>query len=61
MVAMIWLAVTADQYELPFAVADTAAKLAKKMKVTEGTIRSRECRKCSGRNSGYKIVKVKDE
>lgn len=58
---MIWMAVSADKYELPIAVEVSASNLAKKMGSTEETIKSRESRKCSGRYKGYKVVKVKEE
>ena len=39
-----WLAVTADEYELPLAVEDTAAALARRLGVSEDTVRVMEYR-----------------
>ena len=39
-----WLAVTADEYELPLAVEDTAAALARLLGVSEDTVRVMEDR-----------------
>lgn len=44
----LWLAVTADEYELPLAVEDTAAALARRLGVSENTVRTVEYR---GKNS----------
>lgn len=70
----IWLAVTADKYELPLAVADSGAELAKKLKVSRNTIsakehryrtRTRVPRKYVTKNTHfgeqYRVVKVKIE
>ena len=40
----LWLAVTADEYELPLAVEDTAAALARRLGVSENTVRTVEYR-----------------
>lgn len=53
---MIWMAVTADEYEL----ASSASKLAKELGVSVSTILTREHRKDNGKYTGYKIVKVKE-
>ena len=46
-----WLAVTADEYELPLAVEDTAAALARRLGVSEDTVRVMEYR---GKNEMYR-------
>ncbi len=46
-----WLAVTADEYELPLAVEDTAAALARRLGVSEDTVRVMEYR---GKNERYR-------
>ena len=45
-----WLAVTADEYELPLAVEDTAAALARRLGVSEDTVRVMDYR---GKNERY--------
>lgn len=35
---MLWMAVTADRYELPLAVEDTQEKLAKRLGISKGTV-----------------------
>ena len=47
----LWLAVTADEYELPLAVEDTAAALARRLGVSENTVRTMEYR---GKNERYR-------
>lgn len=47
----LWLAVTADEYELPLAVEDTAAALARRLGVSEDTVRVMEYR---GKNEMYR-------
>lgn len=47
----LWLAVTADEYELPLAVEDTAAALARRLGVSEDTVRVMEYR---GKNERYR-------
>lgn len=49
-----WLAVTADEYELPLAVEDTAAVLARRLGVSEDTVRVMEYR---GKNERYRRTK----
>jgi len=44
----VFMAVTPDKYELPIAVEDTAGKLARTLKVKEGTIYTGVRRKCAG-------------
>ena len=40
----LWMAVTADEYELPLIVEDTAAALARRLGVSEDTVRVVEYR-----------------
>lgn len=47
----LWLAVTADGYELPLIVEDTAAALARRLGVSEDTVRVMEYR---GKNERYR-------
>lgn len=69
---MIWMAVTADEYELPIAVSNTSAGLAKKMNAKSCSIRSMESRyrrgflKCKKNTKKpkygeyYRVVKIDD-
>ena len=50
----LWMAVTADEYELPLAVEDTAAALARRLGVSEDTVRVMEYR---GKNERYRRTK----
>lgn len=54
-----WLAVTADEYELPLCVAETQRELAELLGVNKGTIAAREHRKNNGKILGYRVVKVR--
>lgn len=56
-----WLAVEADEYELPLAVADTATELARMTNTTANNIREAARIQSSGKTSGRKFVKVKYE
>ena len=47
----LWLAVTADEYELPLAVENTAAELARRLGVSEDTVRVMDYR---GKNERYR-------
>ena len=47
----LWLAVTADEYELPLVIEDTAAALARRLGVSENTVRTVEYR---GKNERYR-------
>lgn len=55
---VLWMAVSSDEFELPFAVEETADKLAKKMKTTKNNIVSKKCRGNKGIICGYKVVTV---
>lgn len=57
---MIWMAVTADKYELPIAVECSSYALAKKLGTSQSNIKSKESRKASGISCGYKVVKIKE-
>lgn len=47
----LWMAVTADEYKLPLIVEDTAAALARRLGVSEDTVRVVEYR---GKNETYR-------
>jgi len=56
---VLWLATTADDLELPVAVADTAEELAGMLKVTRGTIMKSRWRMNHGAKSKYyKVFKI---
>ena len=57
---MLWMAVTADEYELPLCVTDTAAELAAKYNTTKNKVMSYICAGKTGRYRGYKFVRVKE-
>lgn len=68
---MLWMAVTADEYELPLAVEKTSYALAEKMKVAPCTISLMESRYRRGIGKGkktrspnfgqpYRVVKVEE-
>ena len=57
----LWLAVTADEYELPLIVADTAQELADKFGITASSVMNCVIRQHGGRQNGYKYVKVPNE
>ena len=57
----IWLAVETDQYELPIAVADTAAELGSSFGVKANSIINCVIRGRNGRENGYKYIRVIDD
>lgn len=59
----LWIRVSDDKYELPIAVADTAAELARMLGVKRNTILSAACNERAGRikNSCYKKVVIDDD
>lgn len=57
---MIWMAVTPDELELPLAVEETAEKLGEKLGTTKNNVISRYRKATSGKNSGYRIVRIED-
>lgn len=58
---MLWMAVTADRFELPLCVEESATILARKLHTTESTVRARKLRQNSGKICGYRIVAVEEE
>lgn len=57
----LYLAVTADEYELPVCVEDTAEKLAKKLGISRNAVNSSISKNLSGKIQGRKIIKVQIE
>lgn len=57
----LYMAVTPDKYELPLAVEETITELASKLGERRDNLSSNLSKKRSGKNKGYKIVKVKIE
>lgn len=57
----IWMAVTADEYELPMCVADTARELAEKYGVTADTVITLARCNYSGSKTKRRYVKVRNE
>ena len=55
----LWLAVEADEYELPLCIADTPKELAKMIGTTSTNVINLSNLKCSGKKTGRKIVKVR--
>ena len=53
-----WLAVSADEYELPLVVADTAEELGKKYGLNKNAICDSVIKGHNGKLSGRKFVKV---
>lgn len=58
---MLWMAVAADQFELPLCVEESATLLARRLHTTESTMRSRRSRQNNGKICGYRIVAVEEE
>ena len=56
----LWMAVTADEYELPIAVADTSIELGKMLGVSDSTIAVSIKKKFDGRRNGYRYLKVEN-
>lgn len=54
----LWLSVTADEYEFPLEIENTARELSDRLNVKVSTVLTNERRKQSGRNSKRRIVKV---
>lgn len=54
----LWICVSNDKYELPIAVADTAAELARMLGVKHNTILSATCNADAGRTKWCKYKKV---
>ena len=54
----LWLCVEADKYELPLAVADSSAELARKCGTTKHNVEAQVYGHWSGKMSGRKFVVV---
>lgn len=54
----MYMAVTADEYELPLYVADTVWEMAKHFGVSTNTVYSYMSKGLSGKRNGYRFVKV---
>ena len=59
-VNMLWMAVTADEYELPLYVAKSAAELASQYNITKNAVESAVSKGLSGKKKGYKFVRVEE-
>lgn len=57
---MLYMAVTADKYELPICVEDSVHDLAKWAGISDNTLSSNLSKHKNGKNRGYKFVKVDD-
>ena len=58
----VWMKVSKDEYELPLAVADSLAELAKMLNVSRYTIASSYCRYARGEKwSCYRKIEIEDE
>ena len=55
----LWLAVEADEYELPIAVEDSSEKLGKVYGLSKKTVASMVRYGSDGSKSGHKFVKVR--
>jgi len=55
----LWLAVTADRYELPLVVEDSSEKLGKVYGLSKKTVASMVRYGSDGSKSGHKFVKVR--
>lgn len=57
----LWMAVECDKYELPLAVADSQAKLARLLKVTRNAIYQKVLAEKQGEVlTGYKVCRVEE-
>lgn len=54
----LWLAVDADEYELPLYVADSARELAERFGTTKHNVETFVCKQSTGKELGYKYIKV---
>lgn len=57
----MWMAVSADQYELPYAVAESARELAGMLKTSIQNIYKKKSLRTSGKICGYRVLTVDDE
>lgn len=58
---MLWMAVTADRFELPLCVEESATLLARRLHTTESTVRARRSRQNNGKICRSRIVAVEEE
>lgn len=58
MTKYLYLAVTADKYELPLIVEDSPTALAKRLGMNPIAVTSSISKNKSGRNTGRKLIKV---
>lgn len=56
----LWLAVDADKYELPIAVASSARELGEMIGSNKHNIETTVLKNCNGRISNRKIFKIED-
>ena len=56
---MLWMAVTADEYELPLCVTDTAAELAAKYNTTKSNVTSSICAGKTGRYALFVVGELR--
>lgn len=55
----IWIAVSADKFELPFAIADNSKELARYLGVSESyVLKKARDKRLTGGKCGYKIERV---
>ena len=57
----LWMCVTADEYELPLAVADTARELAEMWGTNQHNVETFVSKNSSGRQNGYRYLKVRND
>ena len=57
----LWIAVEADEYELPIAVADTAKELGAIFGVRADSVIDSASKNRSGKLSGRKFIRVEDD
>ena len=57
----LWLAVDVDEYELPIAVADSARELGELMGTNKHNVETFVSKGSSGKLSGRKFIKIRDE
>lgn len=54
----LYMAVTADKFELPLAVEVSTTQLSKKTGISKESISFSICKKRSGKNNGIKFIKI---
>ena len=55
---MLWVAVSADKFELPYAVAESARELARMLQTTMDNIHKKRTLATSGKICGYRVVTI---